>query len=82
MKEHGYQRVEALPDAQAHWVDEVRSGYEGSLLSTAKSWFTGYNSNVAGHDKIRYLMYLLGAPKYRDRLNSVANEGYPGFKFG
>ena len=82
MKEHGYQRVEALPDAQAQWVDEVRSGYEGSLLSTAKSWFTGYNSNVAGHDKIRYLMYLLGAPKYRDRLNSVANEGYPGFKFG
>ncbi len=80
LREHGYERVEALEEAQDEWTDEIRDGYQGSLLATAKSWFTGYNSNVEGHDKTRYMMYLRGAPKYRERLNQVAADGYTGFK--
>ena len=79
--EHGYSRVETTREAESQWTEEIKSGYEGSLLATAKSWFTGYKSNVEGHVKLRYMMYLLGSPKYRQRLNAVAEHGYKGFCF-
>lgn len=79
LRARGGQRIETTQAAEAMWTDEIKSGYEGSLLATAKSWFTGYNSNVQGHDKLRYLMYLLGSPKYRQRLRAVAEHGYEGF---
>jgi cation diffusion facilitator CzcD-associated flavoprotein CzcO len=79
MRDSGFARIEATEAAEAQWLEEIKSGYEGSLLATAKSWFTGYNSNVEGHDRLRYLMYLLGSPKYRQRLNSVAEHNYEGF---
>ncbi len=79
LRARGCQRIETTEAAEAMWIEEIKSGYEGSLLATAKSWFTGYNSNVEGHDKMRYLMYLLGSPKYRQRLDTVAEQGYEGF---
>ena len=45
----------------------------------SKSWFTGYNSNVEGHDTIRPVAYNGGAPRYRKRLAEVAENGYEGF---
>jgi hypothetical protein len=50
------------------------------LLRKAKSWFTGYNSNVAGHEegKVRYFVYNGGAPKYVTTINEVAATGYEG----
>jgi cation diffusion facilitator CzcD-associated flavoprotein CzcO len=81
LREHGVQRVEASAAAEEAWTEEIKVSYQGSLLATAQSWFTGYNSNVDGHDKMRYMIYLLGAPKYRSRLNEVAENGYEGFQF-
>ena len=49
------------------------------LLRNAKSWFTGYNSNVDGRDVKRHLIYNGGAPRYRERITTVAAEGYSGF---
>lgn len=80
VRAHGYQRIEATAEAEAQWMEDVIRGYEGSLLATAKSWFTGYNTNLDGHDKMRYMMYLLGAPKYRERIRQVADDGYAGFE--
>ena len=39
------------------------------LMRKAQGWFTGYNSNVDGHEQgtIRYLVYNGGTPKYRHR---------------
>jgi hypothetical protein len=48
------------------------------LLTKTKSWFTGYNSNVEGHDKLRYQIYLGGAQKYREQLRDVAENDYAG----
>ncbi|MEZ5237103.1 MAG: NAD(P)/FAD-dependent oxidoreductase [Acidimicrobiales bacterium] len=79
--EHGYTRIEPTPEAEAVWTEHVKEMYQGLLLRKAKSWFTGYNSNVDGHDKIRYLIYNGGAPKYRNLLQEVAEEGYRGFVF-
>lgn len=79
--EHGYTRVEATPDAQAAWCQDVREMYQGLLLRHARSWFTGYNANVADRDRPRNLIYTGGAPRYRATLAEVAAEGYAGFVF-
>ena len=52
-------------------------------MRKAQGWFTGYNSNVEGHEKgtIRYLVFNGGTPKYRQRINEVADDGYPGIEF-
>lgn len=48
-------------------------------MRKAKSWFTGYNSNVEGHEEgsIRYLVYNGGMPKYVSIINQAAAMGYP-----
>lgn len=78
MRKHGHSRVEATPEAEQEWFEQVKKGYENSLMTTTKSWFTGYNSNVANHDKLRYLIYNGGWPRYRERLRQVAESGYQG----
>ena len=54
--------------------------YAMMLMRKAKSWFTGYNSNVPGHEhgKIRYFVYNGGTPKYVAAINEVAAKGYEG----
>ena len=48
MWEHGYQRFDVDAAAEAGWCDHVKDMYQGLLLRKAKSWFTGYNSNIKG----------------------------------
>ena len=57
--------------------------YEIMLMRKAKSWFTGYNSNVAGHEKgtIRYFVYNGGTPKFVGIINDVAAKGYQEIEF-
>jgi len=52
-------------------------------MRKAKSWFTGYNSNVPGHEhgKIRYFVYNGGTPKYVGQINEVAANRYEGIVF-
>jgi len=76
---NGITRVEATPEAEQEWTEHVKELYSYVLLRKAKSWFTGYNSNVEGHDKTRYLIYNGGAPRYRQRLAEVAANRYEGF---
>ncbi|MDH5737321.1 MAG: cyclohexanone monooxygenase, partial [Gammaproteobacteria bacterium] len=80
MRAEGYESIEALEQAEQDWQVHIKEAYDHSLIGTAKSWFTGYNSNVAGHDKLRYMIYLHGAPAYRERLAQVAAHNYEGFK--
>ena len=63
---HGHTRAEATAEAEAAWTEHVSRMYSMMLMRKAKSWFTGYNSNVPGHEQgtIRYLVYNGGAPKY------------------
>jgi cation diffusion facilitator CzcD-associated flavoprotein CzcO len=78
--ERGYTRAEATQDAEERWTQHVTQMYSVMLMRKAKSWFTGYNSNVAGHEhgKVRYFVYNGGAPKYVSRINDVAAKGYEG----
>lgn len=79
----GLTRFEATPEAEEAWVDHVAAMYEPFLLRTAKSWITGYNSNLDGHEygKMRLNIYNGGGPKYAARIQEEAQEGYPGIRF-
>ena len=79
LRSHGYTRVEPTQEAEEEWDAHVKKTYEYSLLTTTKSWFTGYNSNVENHDKLRYLIYNGGTPRYRQRLQQVVADDYQGF---
>jgi hypothetical protein len=48
------------------------------LMRKAKGWFTGYNSNIDGHEagKVRYFVYNGGTPKYVGIINDVAAGEY------
>ncbi len=83
VRERGYTRMEATHDAQQQWSDHVAAMYATMLMRKARGWFTGYNSNVDGHEagRIRYFVYNGGAPKYRATITDVAERGYPGIVF-
>ena len=76
----GITRLEAEPDAELEWLDEVKRAHERLLMRRSKGWFTGYNSNVVGHQEgtVRYQAYFGGAPRYTQRIAAVAADGYPG----
>jgi cation diffusion facilitator CzcD-associated flavoprotein CzcO len=80
VREQGQTRFEATASAEAKWTEHVVGMYSIMLMRKAKGWFTGYNSNVAGHEegKVRYFVYNGGAPKYVERINEVAANGYRG----
>lgn len=76
----GHSRVEAEPEAESAWGQEVARMYERLLIRNSKGWFTGYNSNVRGHEEgqIRHQAYFGGAPRYTKAMTALAAEGYPG----
>jgi len=71
MWKHDYTREEATPEAEAEWAAYVQKLYGMMLMRKAQGWFTGYNSNVEGHEqgKIRYLVFNGGTPKFRAKIN-------------
>ena len=83
VRKHGHTRFEATAAAEARWTGHVVSMYAMMLMRKAKGWFTGYNSNVPGHEhgKVRYFVYNGGAPKYVAVINDVARKGYEGIDF-
>ena len=82
VREHGITRFEATEEAEKRWTDHVREMYGTMLMRKAKGWFTGYNSNVPGHEhgRTRYFVYNGGNPKYQKEIGRVAAEGYRGFE--
>jgi cation diffusion facilitator CzcD-associated flavoprotein CzcO len=81
--DHGYTRLEATQEAEDRWTGHVAKMYQMMLMRKGKGWFTGYNSNVEGHEagKIRYFVYNGGAPKYRATLLQAAADDYKGIVF-
>lgn len=76
----GCNRLEATADAERDWVDKVMAVHEKMLARRSQGWFTGYNSNVVGHEAgtVRYQAYFGGGPKYRAIIDQVAADGYAG----
>jgi hypothetical protein len=84
MSKHGYLRVEAPPEAEQDWGQQVAEVNKIMLMQKGRGWFTGYNSNVAGHEapRVGNLVYSGGAPKYRKLIDQVADNEYEGLILG
>lgn len=82
-RQHDYTRLEATKAAEDSWTATVTKMYAIMLMRKAKSWFTGYNSNVEGHEEgsIRYFVYNGGTPRYVASINEVAGNDYEGIRF-
>ena len=80
--EHGITRIEPTREAEEAWGEHMRQMYSMMLMRNAKSWFTGYNSNVEGHEhgKTRYFVYNGGGPRYWRRLNETTGSDYSGLE--
>jgi cation diffusion facilitator CzcD-associated flavoprotein CzcO len=83
MRAHGYTRADATPEAEKQWTAHVTKMYSTMLMRNAKSWFTGYNSNIPGHEygKTRYFVYNGGSPKYVSKIREIEEGGYAGISF-
>ncbi len=82
MQAKGLTRVEARAETEAAWLAHLKGITDSLLLSTAKSWFTGYNGNLDREYKNRYLIYVGGGPRYREHLGREVETGYSGFELG
>ena len=81
-RREGIDRIEAEPQAEQEWQEEVVAAHERLLFRRSKGWFTGYNPNLAGRGEgtVRYHAYFGGAPRYRARITEIAAAGYPGIE--
>jgi cation diffusion facilitator CzcD-associated flavoprotein CzcO len=79
----GHTRFDVKEEAERAWFDAVRASYDGMLLNKAKSWITGYNSNVDGHEygHTRYNIFVTGGAEYAKHLRAAAEGNYRGIDF-
>lgn len=71
-------RVEAEPQAQAEWVNEVRRIADMTLFPRANSWYIG--ANVPGKPRV-FMAYPGGLHTYREHCSKIVADGYKGFRF-
>ena len=76
-KENGRGIVEALPQAEAEWVQECEKVAEGSLFKETASWIFG--NNVSGK-KVALRFYFGGLAAFYKAVKDVMDDGYRGFK--
>jgi cation diffusion facilitator CzcD-associated flavoprotein CzcO len=81
MREKGHVGVEATIEAEQDWTQHVHDTGRRMLFTRVDSWMMGINSNVAGKQKRRFVVYAGGAPRYREKCDEVAARGYVGFTF-
>ena len=76
----GFTRADPTRAAQERWTGYVAKMYAIMLLRNAKGWFTGYNSNVPGHEegKVRHVVFNGGTPKYVAAISEVTAKDYEG----
>lgn len=75
----GQQTIEPLPESELAWITHVNEVAEGTMFTapTCNSWYLG--ANVPGKPRI-FMPYVGGFPRYRERCEIEANNGYAGFR--
>lgn len=76
MVEHGLDRIDADPQAEAQWTRRIEKLAALSVVGKTNSWWTG--ANIEGKPR-GITMYLGGAQNYRAACDEVAADGYRGF---
>jgi len=78
---HGRNITSSEPRAEyeAEWTRHVYDVYSQTLLADTDAWWVRTTKNPDGTVKRRALIYVGGAPDYRERCAQVAANGYEGF---
>jgi len=76
MREKGFARIAATPQAEEAWTEHGNSLVAGSLFTETNSWFMG--TNIPGK-KRAFLFYPGGNILFRQKCAEVAANGYEGF---
>jgi cyclohexanone monooxygenase len=77
MRDHGYERIEADPIAEARWIERTRSLTRDRLTSKVTNWNDG--SNIPGKPRVE-IFYSEGFAAYLKLCEEVEARGYEGFK--
>ncbi|MEP1207769.1 MAG: NAD(P)/FAD-dependent oxidoreductase [Rhizobiaceae bacterium] len=77
LRDNGESEIEADPDAEIAWMDHNREVGSAHLRSSTASWYTG--ENIAGKP-VGFMPYIGGFPRYREKCDAVASNGYEGFR--
>jgi cation diffusion facilitator CzcD-associated flavoprotein CzcO len=80
MRARGLSRVVVEPAAQDAWTAEVHDAAGRMLFSRVESWFTGKTSASVAAGERSVLLYTGGLPRFRERCEAVASDGYAGFE--
>lgn len=78
MRDEGYTRVDVDPAAQERWTDEVNGVIQGTVFTSADSWYVG--ANVPGKAR-RILAYAGGIVDYTRACDAAVSNGYEGLSF-
>jgi cyclohexanone monooxygenase len=76
MRERGFTRIDATPEAEEAWRNECLELAEATLFPKANSWYMG--ANIPGKTR-EILMYSGGLPMYLQQLADSAADGYKGY---
>lgn len=81
VRRRGAVRLEATQRSEDEWQQHLAEMAAKMLMSRSKSWLTGYNTNVGRDVEPRLMIYTGGSDRYRQRLDSEREAGYPSFVF-
>ncbi len=77
LREGNARVIEAEKEAEDAWVAHNQEVADTHLRSSVASWYTG--QNIQGKPVI-FMPYIGGFPRYVERCNQVAANGYEGFR--
>ncbi len=77
LRDSGQREIEADKDAENDWMEHNREVGKAHLRSSSASWYTG--ENIAGKP-IGFMPYIGGFPRYREKCDEIAADGYVGFR--
>ena len=76
MRQRGLAAIEPEASAEDEWVGHVGEMAGRTLRYTCSSWYLGVN--IPGKPRV-FMPYIGGFPKYVERCNEIAGNGYEGF---
>ncbi|MBT2304867.1 NAD(P)/FAD-dependent oxidoreductase [Variovorax paradoxus] len=79
MRDNRLTSSEPVPHYEEDWTRHVYDVYAQTLLADTDAWWVRTTRNPDGSIRRRALIYVGGAPDYRERCAKVAANGYEGF---
>ena len=77
LRDNGFERIEATPQAEKEWYEHANSLIQDMLKSDVNTWFWG--NNIPGKHRA-FLFYAGGGPAFRAKCEEVAAKNYEGFE--